>query len=74
MNKARRNEIARAQALLADAQQILYAVADEESDAYDNLPESIQSSELGEKMNEYAARLRGMASACGEAADEDFSE
>jgi hypothetical protein len=45
MNKDRRNRIAN---IISDLDDIL----SEEQDAYDNLPESFQQSERGEKMQE----------------------
>jgi len=57
MNKARRKEIARAIELIEEAREILENVRDEEQDAFDNMPESIQSSERGEAMEEYISIL-----------------
>lgn len=57
MNKARRKEIARAIELIEEAREILENVRDEEQDAFDNLPESLQSSERGEAMEEYISTL-----------------
>lgn len=55
MNKQRRKELAEAieklnQAiqLLEEAQEIVETVADEEQEAYDNMPESLQGTERGE--------------------------
>jgi len=53
MNKVRRKEIARAIELMDQAREILEAVRDEEQEAFDNMPESIQCSERGETMEEY---------------------
>ena len=39
--------------LIAKAQEILEAVKDEEQEAHDNLPESIQYGERGEEMEGY---------------------
>lgn len=50
MNKQRRKEIERALLLLGEAKEILESVREDENDAYDNLPESIQYSERGEAM------------------------
>ena len=52
MNKIRRKEIARAIELMEQAREILESVMDEEQEAFDNLPESIQGSERGEAMEE----------------------
>ena len=53
MNKARRKSIIASLYLLQYACQIIAEVGDEEEEAFDNLPESIQESERGEKMQEY---------------------
>ena len=57
MNKARRKEIARAIELMDEAREILEAVKDEEQEAFDNMPESLQCSERGEAMEEYNSTL-----------------
>lgn len=53
MNKARRKEIKKALSMIEDAMVILESVRDEEQEAFDNLPESLQYSEKGETMEEY---------------------
>lgn len=53
MNKARRNELQKALDLLGEAKGIIEQCRDEEQDAFDNLPEGLQSSERGEQMEEY---------------------
>lgn len=53
MNKARRKDIARAIELMEQAYGILETVVGEEQEAFDNLPESLQSSERGETMEMY---------------------
>lgn len=50
MNAQRRKEIAKAIELIQQAREILEGVKDEEQEAFDNLPESLQRSDLGEKM------------------------
>ena len=57
MNAQRRKEIAKAISLMEQAREILDATAEEERDAYDNLPEGIQYSERGNLMEEYADTL-----------------
>lgn len=52
MNAARRKEIGKAVQLLEDAKNILEYVCDEEEEAFDNMPESLQESERGEAMAE----------------------
>lgn len=57
MNKARRKELERAIELLEQAKEIIEAVTEEEQEAYDNLPESIQYGERGEAMEEIISDL-----------------
>lgn len=57
MNDARRKEIARAQALVAEARSILTVCQDEEQDYYDNMPESLQSGDKGQAAEQAAASL-----------------
>ncbi len=52
MNKLRRKRIAEAIELMERAREILETVAEEEQEAFDNMPESLQSSERGETMEE----------------------
>ena len=59
MNAARRKELKRALEMLDAAKTILEQVAEEEQDAYDNLPESIQDSERGEQIYDNADTLSG---------------
>lgn len=49
MNADRRKRIAEAAALVEQAQSILESCRDEEQEYYDNMPESLQSGEKGEK-------------------------
>ena len=60
MNKIRRKELARIvekletlEALRSEIQEELEAVMDEEQEAFDNMPESLQESEKGQQMQEY---------------------
>lgn len=53
MNRARRKELSHAIELIEQAREILEAVMEEEQEAFDNLPESLQNSERGETMEEY---------------------
>ena len=53
MNKPRRKELEQALSLLGQARDIIESVKDDETDAYENLPESFQESERGEQMFEY---------------------
>ena len=57
MNKERRQKISKIIERLEDIAAELEALADEERDAFDNLPESIQYSERGEAMEAAADDL-----------------
>lgn len=57
MNAARRKKIQKAIEMIADARAMLEEAKDEEQDAFDNMPESIQYSERGETMEEYIDSL-----------------
>ena len=59
MNAARRKELKRALEMLDEAKTILEQVAEEDQEAYDNLPESIQDSEKGEQIYDNADTLSG---------------
>lgn len=61
MNAARRKEIERAIDLLYQAKEIIENVRDDEQDAYDNMPESLQNSERGERMSENVDALDNAA-------------
>lgn len=69
MNKARRKRIAEAAELLDQARGILEEVRDEEQEAHDSLPESLQNGERGEEMEAY---IDALASA-GDYADEAYN-
>ena len=57
MNAIRRKTLERIEGLLSEARGLLEEVAQEERDAYENLPEGIQYSERGERMDEIASAL-----------------
>ena len=57
MNKQRRAEIKKALKLIEEAAEILDIVRDEEYDALNNLPESIQEAERGREMEEYISTI-----------------
>lgn len=52
MNKARRQRVDTALGRLQEALDILYYVQEEEQEAFDNMPETLQESEKGEVMEE----------------------
>lgn len=58
MNNQDRKELDRAQSLLIQGATILEALADAETEKFDNLPEGLQASERGEQFNEDAERLQ----------------
>lgn len=57
MNNNRRKRITEAMEHLSLAREILEVVRDEEQEAFDNLPESLQEGERGQKMEEAADAL-----------------
>lgn len=61
MNAQRRKDIAKAIALIEEAIAILDNVAEEEREAFDNLPESLQYSERGEQMEECADAIEDVS-------------
>ena len=69
MNKARRKQIEKALDLLQQASEIIAEVGDEEEEAFDNIPESIQESERGEKMQEYIDTIDEAVGAIDEVKD-----
>jgi Mg2+ and Co2+ transporter CorA len=62
MNADRRKRLKRAKELIEEARTIVEEVAGEEREGYDNLPESLQSGEKGERMSEVAESLEQMFS------------
>lgn len=61
MNTARRKKLKQAAELLSQAQAIIESVRDDEQYEYDNMPESLQYSERGERMYENVAALDNAA-------------
>jgi hypothetical protein len=57
MNRAKRKELNRAASLIFEAGGILQSIAEAEFEAYENLPEGIQSSERGEAFYEASDTL-----------------
>lgn len=57
MNKQRRKEIRAIASQLEVLMERIEAIKDEEEEAFENLPESIQYSERGEQMEEYTMSL-----------------
>ena len=52
MNYERRKELKKAIDLIEQAKEIISLMAEQEQEAYDNLPEGLQEAEQGEKMYE----------------------
>lgn len=57
MNNTRRKELRKAMELLGEARAIIETMQEEEQESFDNMPEGLQVSELGEKIEENASRL-----------------
>lgn len=57
MNKQRRKYLAEAVEKLSEAMSIVEDVRNDEQDAFDNMPGSLQYSERGEQMEEYIDNL-----------------
>lgn len=62
MNKARRKWLEDVSEKIAQAKEELEQIMDEEQEAYDNMPESIQESERGEQMYDNIDNLDTMVS------------
>ncbi len=58
MNKQRRKQLSDITEKIEELQCDISALADEEEEAYDNLPESLQDGERGEKMQEAIDNMR----------------
>lgn len=69
MNMTRRNEIKSIAEELGALKERIEAVAQDEQDAYDNLPEGIQDSERGQNMEQAISDLEDAASNIEEAVD-----
>lgn len=57
MNKNRRKQIAKAIQKIEEARTLIEIVRDEEQEAFENMPDGIQSSGRGEKMGETISSL-----------------
>lgn len=58
MNAQRRKRIASVEALLSQARDLLEEIASEEYEAFENLPDSLQDSERGFRMQDIIDALR----------------
>lgn len=73
MNKKRRKEIEKLKGSLSEVKNKLHNLLDEEQEAFDNMPESIQESERGELMQETIEYME--AALCSlEEAEESLTE
>ena len=70
MNRSRRKELQKAMELLEQAKEIIEAVKDEEQEAFDNMPESIQQSERGEAMEGYIGTMDELCDSLSDAGDQ----
>ena len=61
MNSERRKRLAKICEQLEEIQVEIQAIADEEQECYDNLPESLQYAERGERMSEIVDTLNDAA-------------
>lgn len=61
MNSERRKRLAKICEQLEEIQVEIQAIADEEQECYDNLPESLQYAERGERMSEIVVTLNDAA-------------
>lgn len=69
MNNTRRKSIQKIFDRLEELMQEIEALQEEEQDAYDNMPESLQEGERGQAMQEAADNLEYAASSVQEALD-----
>lgn len=70
MNNKRRKEISKVVDTLTEISQTLSILAEEENEAFDNLPESLQESSRGDDMQEWIDRLEGSQATIDEVIDE----
>lgn len=57
MNRDRRKRLMQLSEKLSEVRTSLESILEEEENAFDNLPESIQESEKGERMQEYIENI-----------------
>ena len=69
MNKSRRKQIQEALSLIEKAYDLLTDAKDEEEEAFDNLPESLQESERGMTMQDNVDNLDTAVTSLEEAKD-----
>lgn len=69
MNKIRRKQLAAIQSKIAELQELLEELHDEEQEAIDNMPESLWGSDRYEAMEEAASNIELAIDELGYAAD-----
>lgn len=69
MNKVRRKALEEIVAKLEELKCELEMLQEEEQDAFDNLPESLQGGERGQQMEEYIQKIGDAVCSLGDAAD-----
>lgn len=67
MNKDRRKHLSEIQSKLAELRDMIDTVLEEEQEAFDNLPESLQESERGEAMQAAIEAMESAMDSCDEA-------
>jgi len=70
MNADRRKRLEKAVGWIEDAKQAVEEVAGEEREAFENLPENMQSGEKGQAMSDAADKLDDVASELDRAVDD----
>lgn len=70
MNKGRRERLKKQLRLLEEMREEIEAIRDEEQEAYDNLPESLQDGERGERLQENIDVLEDILGQLEEPAEE----
>lgn len=67
MNADRRVKLNKAQNALSEAKEIIEEIQGEEQEAFDNMPEGLQSSDKGQRAEEIISYLEDAANRCDEA-------
>ena len=70
MNEGRRKKLGDAMKALSEAQSIVDQVKDDEQEAFDNLPENMQSGDKGTTMEQTIETLEEISSNLGDAISE----
>lgn len=70
MNKTRRKALGKIIDLISEARTLLEDIRDEEQEAFDNMPESLQASERGETMEDAISTMDDIISSLEDAESE----